>query len=184
MEKTRPPILAERDPAHHQEIHALLRVGLINCGEVGVSELGNSLCFFATALTEEFVDRKTEKENSSGCFAIEVFIVGPVNFSRATDISFLANAEVAPNLASNRILTDGVIRHGERRPFPLHPLRQIVGPAKRLVNRNITQNKPTAMLEPDRIRKATSCLHTPRAHWRVVSPSSTAAGNEYGQRRS
>jgi len=106
-----------KDIFHYEEVHALLRVKVMNCRDVGVVQLRQGESFFTEAPAGRFVGQGAGWQNLDCHFAIEMIIVGTINFAHTADADLLDDTVVTQDLTNQRILTGGGVRHGERCSF-------------------------------------------------------------------
>jgi len=72
-------LLAECDSGdvlHHQEVHALLSIEVMNSGDIGVIELGEDQSVSVEVLAGRFVDERTGRKDFDGNLTGEVLVAG------------------------------------------------------------------------------------------------------------
>jgi hypothetical protein len=79
---------------HHQEVHTLLRVEIVNGSDVGMVELGESSGLMVEAFAGGFVRQRTRRQNFDGYFAVEVFIAGAINSTHSAGADLVDDAKV------------------------------------------------------------------------------------------
>ena len=83
------------DVLHHQEIHTLPRVEVVDGGDVGMVELREDQSFFVEMLAGGFVDQRTGRKDFDGNIAGEMLIAGAIDLSHTTGADLLDDAVVA-----------------------------------------------------------------------------------------
>src|ERR1035437_6547289 len=92
------------DILHHQEIHTLLRIEVVNGSDVGMIELRENQSFFVEMLACGCVGQWTGREDFDGNITGEVLVPGTIDFSYATSADLLDDAVVAQLTADEKTL--------------------------------------------------------------------------------
>jgi len=92
-----------RNEFHDEEIGIALGVEIVDGGDVGVIQLGESAGFVAEAVTRGFIGESSGRENLDGHIAIEARIVGEVNNSHAAAADSREDSVVTENGTDERV---------------------------------------------------------------------------------
>jgi hypothetical protein len=98
----------------------MLGIEVIDGCDVGVVQFGESHGFFVEKLPRMVFEIGSLLENLDGNFALEVFVVGPVNLTHASRAYFFGDSIVASGLPDEGFSTGSLARHGQE-TFPLYP---------------------------------------------------------------
>lgn len=107
---------AESDPVdklHDEKVEAVVGIEVVNRGDVGMIELGESQGFVAKFSAGAIVGNGAGKENLEGNYTVEVFILGAVNDTHPAAADSLDDSVVAQGPADEWVVTECIGGHGE-----------------------------------------------------------------------
>lgn len=83
-----------RDVLHHQEIHALFRIKIVNGGDIGMIQFGEGQGLFVEMFASSFIGDGSRTQHLDGDFAVEVRVVSTEDHTHSPATDFLDNAVV------------------------------------------------------------------------------------------
>ncbi len=102
-----------RDVFHDEEVRAALGVEIVDGGNVGVIEFGESVGFIVEVMAGRFVSDDAGRKELDGNIAIEVRITGEVHDTHPATADTSNDSVVAELGADERVLWQRGSRHGK-----------------------------------------------------------------------
>ena|SRR6266849_1249459 len=86
---------------HHKEVHAILRVEIMNRGDIGMIQPREGLGLLVEALTGRFVSEGAGWQDLQGHVALEPLVAGAIDFTHAARANLLHDAVMAKHRANH-----------------------------------------------------------------------------------
>src|SRR5579872_3519358 len=86
------------DVLHYQIVHSFLAIKVVDDGDTGMTQPGKDSCFFMESLARRFVVYGTWGKNLDSDIAVEVLVVGAIDFPHAALSDLLEDAVVSQRL--------------------------------------------------------------------------------------